>query len=82
MAEIDDQGGVIRELNEALVGTKEIYEVLEKDGKGLREEGKSKVSMGFVVCVGACRRYDPSSPSYLKPFMFRGLSHISKKKRG
>ena len=65
MAEIDDQEEVIRELHEARVGTKEIYKVLEEDGKGLGEEGKSKVSMGFVVCAGACRRCDPSSLSYL-----------------
>ena len=65
MAEIDDQEEVIRELHEARLGTKEMYKVLEKEGKVLVEEGKSKVSMGFVVCVGACRRCDPSSLSYL-----------------
>ena len=65
MAEIDDQEEVIRELHEARVGTKEIYKVLKKEGKVWGEEGKWKVSMGFVVCVGACRRCDPSSLSYL-----------------
>ena len=62
MAEIDDQEEVIRELHEARVGTKEIYKVLEKDGKVLGEEGKSKVSMGFVVCAGACLLYTSPSP--------------------
>lgn len=51
MAEIDDQEDVIRELHEARVGTKENYKVLEKKGKVLGEDGKSKVSMGFVVYV-------------------------------
>lgn len=51
MAEIDDQEDVIRELHEARVETKEIYKVLQKEGKVLGEEGKSKVSMGFVVYV-------------------------------
>lgn len=51
MAEIDDQEYVIRDLHEARVGTKEIYKVLEKEGKVLGEDGKSKVSMGFIVYV-------------------------------
>eukprot|EP00904_Undaria_pinnatifida_P011880 jgi/Undpi1/7822/HiC_scaffold_23.g10295.m1 len=81
MAEIDDQEEMVRDLHEARVGTKEIYKGMEKDGKVLGEEGKSKASMGFVVCVGVCRRCDPSSLSYLSRVCVE-YCPILKKKRG
>eukprot|EP00904_Undaria_pinnatifida_P003961 jgi/Undpi1/13566/HiC_scaffold_8.g03225.m1 len=49
MAEIDNHEEMIRDLHEARVGTKEIYKVLEKEGKVLEEERKSKTSSNVAV---------------------------------
>eukprot|EP00904_Undaria_pinnatifida_P013113 jgi/Undpi1/8932/HiC_scaffold_26.g11393.m1 len=56
MAEIDDQEEMIRDLLEARVGTREIFKVLEKHGKVLGEEGKSKVRTMKTKCLRAAEK--------------------------